>query len=242
MSWFRRTPRLFRTALGPSLHQRVWARLLSHLRYRFLIGIIFLVPILITYIVLTLAFNFLDGVLDEVVVRLFDVNIAGLGIVALILLVYVSGLVVPNFISRGIIRSIESVVSRIPGLRQIYSASRQLVTSVSGQATKGFNRVVMIEYPHPGLWAVGFLMGLTLNEEERTMAVVYIPTSPTPTSGWVAIMDVENVYDTDLPVNTAMQMVLSGGIMVPAQIAKRPLKEFSPGAPLQGPAESQPIP
>lgn len=231
MSWLRRIPHFFRVTFGASLHQRLWARLLSHLRYRFLIGLIFLVPILITYIVLNLAFNFLDGVLGEFVEKIFKVHIAGLGIVALLLLVYTSGLVVPNFISRGAIRGVEGIVSRIPLLRQIYAASRQLVTSISGQATTGFNRVVMIEYPYPGLWTIGFLMGLTTNEENQLQVLVYIPTSPTPTSGWLSILPAERVYDTDLSVNTAMQMVFSGGMMVPAQIEKRPLRELSTPAP-----------
>ena len=223
--------------LGVPVHRWLWARLLSHLQYRLVVGLLVLVPILLTFIVLRLVFDFLDGVLGEEVTQIFGVEVQGLGIVALVLMVYVAGLVVPNFIGRGVVRGAEIVVQQIPVVRQVYRASRFLVMSLSGNATTGFNRVVMIEYPHPGLWALGFLMGLTRNEEGDTLAVVYIPTAPTPTSGWISLLSVESVYDTDVSVNTLMQMVFSGGIMVPAKIEKRPLKEVFPIQPAGKPAE-----
>ena len=224
-------------AIGMPVHRRVWARVLSHFRYRLLVGLLFLVPILLTFLVLRFAFGFLDGVLGDEVNQLFGRDVRGLGIVALVLLVYLSGLAVPNFIGRGVVRGAEIVVQQIPIVRQIYRGSRYLVMSLSGQATTGFNRVVMIQYPHPGLWALGFLMSVTLNEERDSIAVVYIPTAPTPTSGWVALVPVTDVYDTNVSVNALMKIVFSGGIMVPDQIEKRPLQEVLPAQLVKEPAE-----
>ena len=224
-------------AVGGPLRRWVWARLLSHLRYRLLVGFLFLVPILLTFLVLRFAFGFLDGVLGDEVNQLFGRDVRGLGIVALVALVYLSGLAVPNFIGRGVVRGAEIVVQQIPIVRQIYRGSRYLVMSLSGQATTGFNRVVMIEYPRPRLWALGFLMGVTTNEEENSMAVVYIPTAPTPTSGWVALVPIEDVYDTNVPVNALMQIVFSGGIMVPNRVEKRPLEQVLPEELADKPAE-----
>ena len=84
----------------------------------------------------------------------------------------------------------------------------------------GFKRVVMIEYPSSGLWTVGFLTGTVRDETGGVQALVYIPTAPTPYTGWLAIMPFSQVYDTDLSVPDAIKLVLSGGIVAPDVIRK----------------------
>ena len=79
----------------------------------------------------------------------------------------------------------------------------------------------MIEHPRKGAWSIGFLTSMTADESGKPLAIVYIPTAPTPNSGWVAILPSEEVYDTDLSIQSAMTLVLSGGITSPAQINKR---------------------
>ena len=79
----------------------------------------------------------------------------------------------------------------------------------------------MIEYPRVDTWTIGVLTSTTIDENSRVLGVVYIPTAPTPNSGWVAILPMEQVYDTDLSVPIAMRLVLSGGIVAPPQIRKR---------------------
>ena len=76
----------------------------------------------------------------------------------------------------------------------------------------------MIEYPHPGLLAVGFLTGFTTVSPDRTLAIVYVPTAPIPNSGWIAYVPVEEVYDTNLSPAQAMQTVLSSGLEYPDRI------------------------
>ena len=83
--------------------------------------------------------------------------------------------------------------------------------------------MVAIEYPRKGIWTIGFLTNLNIDEKARAMAIVYIPTAPMPNSGWVAVLTVDQVYDTDMTIQDAMQMVLSGGIVAPERISKRPL-------------------
>ena len=186
-------------------------------------GLLLLVPIGITYFILKLLFDTLDGILQPGLEALLGRRIQGLGAVAMILLVYVAGLLGAFFVGKQLIRWGQAVLLRVPVINTVYSAAKQLIESFSGSSTTGFKRVVIIEYPRPGLWSIGFLTGVTKDEHDHPMAIVYIPTAPTPQSGWVAILPVTEVYDTEMSVQEAVRIVLSGGIVAPAQISKRPL-------------------
>ncbi len=216
---------LFKRVADATTSRRRWRGVGAHLRLRFAAGLLLLVPVILTYLILKLVFDFLNELLGVPDVRVFDRAIPGAGILALLLLLYFTGLVGSTFIGRRPIALLQRLLFRIPLVSVIYSASKQLVESFSGKPATGFKRVVVIEYPRPGVWSLGFLTGLTTDEEQRRLAVVYIPTAPLPNSGWVAVLPVEDVYDTDLRVQDAMRMVLSGGILFPRHIAKKPMQE-----------------
>ena len=78
--------------------------------------------------------------------------------------------------------------------------------------------MVLIEYPKAGTWMIGFLTATTITKDGE-MGVVYLPTAPTPNSGWVGVVPIDRVYDVDMSVQQAMSMVLSGGIVTPDEIA-----------------------
>ena len=83
----------------------------------------------------------------------------------------------------------------------------------------------MVEYPRDSVWSIGFLTGFT-EMDGRLHAFVYLPTAPMPNSGWIAVIEAERVFDTDLTAPEAMQAVLSSGLSNPASIARRPLREL----------------
>ena len=118
------------------------------------------------------------------------------------------------------IETAQNVVLRIPIVSSIYSPARQLIASFTGGSGTGFKRVVIVEYPRVGAWTIGFLTGTTVDETGQDLAIVYIPTAPTPNSGWVAIFPAEQVHDTDMKVQMAIRMVLSGGIVTPEKIVR----------------------
>ncbi len=223
---------MVRRALVVSLSRTLWAGLGSHLRYQFVVGLLLLVPLLLTYLVLRFIFDFLDGVLGPMLDTLLNREIPGLGIIVLIMLVYLSGVVVTVVIGRQIFLGMEQVLLSVPGVRQVYAASRQLVTSMGGKTATGLSRVVLIEYPRSGLWAMGFLSCLTTGENGHSIATVYIPTAPLPNSGWVAVLPTSDVYETTLSFNELMQYVFSGGMIFPHRLEKWPLPELSTESPL----------
>ena len=201
---------------------RKW--LVLHVRRSLIAGLLLLVPVALTYLVVVFIFDVVNGVLQPgaenllVLVGHADWAFPGLGLVAAVILIYISGLVIARGLGVKVVRWAQSVTARVPLLGTIYSASRQLVESFSGTGKTGFKRVVMIQYPRKGLWAVGFLTAITTIDTTERLAVVYIPTAPLPNSGWLAIVKPNEVYDTNLTPNEAMQFVFSGGIVSPAKI------------------------
>ena len=192
----------------------------SHFRSAFATGLLVLIPVGITYWVLKLFFDTIDGLLSPLIATIVGQNIPGAGLLILVILVYIVGLVSKNILGRKLIESAQNIVLRIPIINSVYSPARKLIASFTGGHGTGFKRVVIVEYPRVGAWSIGFLTGTTVDESGRALSVVYIPTAPTPNSGWVAIFPAEQVHDTDMNVQMAIRMVLSGGIVTPEKIVR----------------------
>ena len=191
-------------------------------------GVLLLVPIVITFVILKWVWDFIDGVLRPSIETTTGVSFPGLGVAALLLLVYVAGLTWELDLGRRLLGSGQRVLMSLPIVKIVYAPARQLIQSFSGSGPSGFKRVVVIEYPRQGTWMLGFLTSITTAKDGVRMGVVYVPTAPTPNSGWVAILPIDEVYDTQMTVQDAMTMVLSGGIATPEEIAMTEFQEDRP--------------
>jgi len=213
--------------LAKDITHTTWRALLLRLRNTLTAGLLLLIPLLITYWILGVAFRGLDGVFGPLIERVLGMKIPGIGIILLVILVYIAGLLAGNFVGRSLIHTGQRMLMRVPLISYIYDTSKQLIESFSGSTKTGFKRVVMIEYPRAGAWAVGFLTSVTRDETGKSLGIVYIPTAPTPNTGWVALLPLEDIYDTDLSVQDALRLTVSAGIVSPAEVRKTPL-EISP--------------
>ena len=189
-------------------------------------GLLILVPLVITFWVLRLLFNLLDGFLGPLIERTAGRNLPGVGIVALVILVYLIGIIWQRGLGRRLIQMGQQSLLDVPLVGAIYKPARQLIDSFSGTGESGFKRVVVIEYPKADTWMIGFLTATTVGRNNQPMGVVYVPTAPTPNSGWVAVVPMEDIFDTYLSVQEAMSMVLSGGISTPPEIEMRSLSQL----------------
>ncbi|MBI4218741.1 MAG: DUF502 domain-containing protein, partial [Chloroflexi bacterium] len=126
-----------------------------HVRGKLIAGFLILVPILITYGILSFVFNSLDKILQPAIELIFGRSIPGLGFAVIILVAYVAGLIAATYIGRLIIGAVQAGLLRVPVYNTIYSASKQLVESFSGSGRTGFRRVVEFEYPRRGTWTIG---------------------------------------------------------------------------------------
>ena len=207
---------------GPSVGRRFRLRLTTHVRARLIAGFLILIPILITYGVLSFVFNTLDRIPQPVIKLIAGRTVPGLGFAMILTVAYGAGLVMATYGGRWLVRAVQAGLLRVPVYNTVYSASKQLVESFSGSGTTGFRRVVEFEYPRRGTWTIGFLTNTVEHEDGQVMGVVYIPTAPTPNSGYVSIVPLDEVYDLDMPVERSLRFCLSGGIVSPPRLTRRP--------------------
>ena len=191
----------------------------QHISRMILAGFLIMIPFVLTYMFAKFLVDIIDGVLAPYISLFFGgKRIYGLGVLALMIVVYIVGLLSTRYFGRKIGDTIQNFVLRMPVVGSLYSSARRLIESLAGTKdddSTGFKRVVMIEHPRRGMWCIGFLTSIIQVSKSQKMATVYIPTAPTPNSGFVVMVPYNEINDTDLSVQEAMSMVLSGGIIAP---------------------------
>jgi uncharacterized membrane protein len=134
-----------------------------------------------------------------------------------------AGILASNIVGRRVIQFGEWLVGRLPVLRQLYNAAKQAMSSIAGisKTKAAFREVVLVEYPRKGVRTIGFITAEILEADGRKLIAVYLPTTPVPTSGWLILVTEDQIARTNIPVDTAMKMVISGGIASPTEIDAR---------------------
>jgi uncharacterized membrane protein len=139
------------------------------------------------------------------------------GVFALVVLV-LTGLLVTNLIGRRLVIWGEEIVNRIPVVRSVYGGVKSFAESVFSQSNS-FRKVVMIEYPRPGVWSIGFMTAENVPEiSERTgepHVAVYISSALNATAGFLVIVPKRVVVELDMSVDAAMKMIITCGVVVP---------------------------
>lgn len=126
--------------------------------------------------------------------------------------------------------ALSGIAGRIPVVGSIYGVARQAVDAVAASREQAFSRVIFVEWPRPGVRAMGLVTGrCAIPGDDRTMLVVYIATVPNPTSGMLAIVPEEDATDSNMSVEDAMKIIFSGGIVLPeAMKADIPIETPTP--------------
>lgn len=197
---------------------------LHMIRRTLITGLLILLPLFITYVLVAFLFNLFTRVGAPLVIglfRIFGVDPAYPVILLVNLLlslavIFVLGLVGTNIIGRQILAKLEELLFRVPLVGTIYSSAKQVVETFQGPG-RNFQRVVLLEYPRKGVWALGFVSSerrdtLNLYPSENVLSV-YIPTTPNPTSGYLVIVSPDDVKDLDFTVEEAFKFIISGGIV-----------------------------
>ncbi len=169
-------------------------------------------------------FNTLNPVLQELI------NL-GVGLSVPLLGILLIGLMARNIVGRWLLEFGEGTLLRIPLAGSVYKTLKQLLeTFLQGNATR-FRRVVLIEYPREGLYALGFVTGVLGSslaaDFDQTMLSVFIPTAPNPTTGWYAVVPESSVRDIDLSVEDAFRTIISAGIVSPDERTTPSNRSFS---------------
>ena len=198
-----------------------WVWLAKKVRGHFLAGILVAVPVGLTIWIFAWMFTTIDGLLQPVIVQIFGRTIPGVGFGITIALVYLAGVIASNVFGRRVIHSGEAFLARIPVARHIYTGIKQILESFSSPNKTGFMQVVLVEFPRRGTRTIGFITNEESDESGRKLLNVFIPTSPNPTSGFLQIVEEEEVIRTTISVEDALKMVVSGGRVSAKELQER---------------------
>ena len=145
----------------------------------------------------------------------------GLGLLAGVVFLVFVGLLVRNFFGRTLVNWGERILGRIPGVSAVYNSVKQITETVTASNSKSFRKVVMVEYPRKGIWAVGFVSGTTQGQAQDKIGDklinVFLPTTPNPTSGFLLFFPEKDLIELDMTVDQGLKMIISAGIVTPTK-------------------------
>ncbi|MEY4071493.1 MAG: hypothetical protein RL721_2107 [Candidatus Eisenbacteria bacterium] len=193
----------------------------SRLRTWLLTGLLVLAPSTITIWVLFRLLNWVDSLLGRYLVFSFvDYHrIPGLGLLATLLLLLVVGFIATRVGQGPAARLWDRLLLRIPGVGIVYGSTKSLGEAFLNQKEETFRKVVLIQWPHPGIWRVGFLTGhVSPALKERLgadVSCVFVPHTPNPASGFVHYVPKRDVVELDWTVEEGLKVIVSGGVVQP---------------------------
>jgi uncharacterized membrane protein len=221
-----------------------WLRM----RGNFLTGLVVVAPTLLTIYLIWTVITFVDDQIVPWVPGIYNpstylgVNIPGFGVVVFIVFTAIVGYFTKNLFGRQIVLMAENWVERMPIVRSIYNALKQIVETALSQSSTSFKHACLIEYPRRGLWAIAFVSTETKGEivdrtPDEAMMSVFLPTTPNPTSGFLLFVPKQDVVLLDMTVEEAAKLVISAGLVSPptaeeraAQLKRLPGRNGGPGA------------
>ena len=194
------------------------------LRTYLVAGVLVWLPILATIWVVSFLLHIMDRTLLLLPAAyrpqaLVGFALPGLGAVFALAVLLLTGILVTNLIGRRLVIWGEEIVNRIPVVRSVYGGVKSFAESVFSQSNS-FRKVVMIEYPRPGVWSIGFMTAENVPEiSERTgepHAAVYISSALNATAGFLVIVPKRVIVELDMSVDAAMKMIITCGVVVPS--------------------------
>ena len=183
-------------------------------RSKLFAGLATLLPLYLTFIVIRFLFESLEKISGPILKK-FGLDIPGLGIILTIILIYVLGLIVTNFLGRKIFDIGESIVKRVPIVSMIYTTLKQITDTFTKGTTDAFDGVVYIQYPRQGLWTMAFISGESKNKDGIPYFHLFVPTTPNPTSGFFLMIPQADSISTGMTVEEGLKTIISGGLLAP---------------------------
>lgn len=205
---------------------------MSSIRRWLLAGLLVLVPLAITLAVLNWIVGTLDQTLQILPVawhpdRLLGFHIPGFGVLLMLLIVLLMGAITSNFFGKKLVHWGNSLLSRIPIVRSIYSSVKQVSDTLFSENGNAFRKALLVQWPREGVWTIGFLTGQpggdVVNHLPGNYLSVYVPTTPNPTGGYFVMLKQSDCIELKMSVDEALTYVISMGVVAPAKPAVSPV-------------------
>jgi uncharacterized membrane protein len=206
-------PGAFRMSLG------------ARLRTYFFAGVLITAPVSLTIYLAWLFITFVDERVFSVLPPEYNpetylpFSIPGIGLLLALVGMTLIGALTAGIIGRALNGLLESILNRLPVIRSLYGAIKQIMETVLANKSAAFRECVLIEYPRKGMWTLGFITGATKGEVQEKTAEevinVFVPTTPNPTSGFLLFVPVQDIIRLKMPIEDGLKLVVSGGIVTP---------------------------
>jgi len=207
------------------------ASIRKYLGRYFVAGLLTFAPIGITIWATAWIIQRLDNLLLPRVLRLLfpeleePPNLPFVGAIFTLFVILLFGIVARHLFGREIVRLGERLLSRVPVARNIYAAVKQLFDAIFvSDSQTNFRRVVLVEYPRKGVWAIAFTTGAARGPAASAAAPelvnLFVPTTPNPTSGFYLLVPEEDLTPLDISVEEAFKLVMSAGMVAPGDQQK----------------------
>ena len=201
---------------------------LGNFRRFFLTGLLVTAPIIITIYVTWLVITFIDTKVANLLPEYLDFRkalpfqVPGLGLFIVIVVITFIGAITPGLIGRNLLKLGEMILFKTPVIRTIYSSIKQIMETVMSTNSKSFKEVVLVEYPRKNIWVIAFVTSSIKGEIDKSikkadLVSIFVPTTPNPTSGFLLFVSKKDLIYLKMPVEQAVKLVISGGIVVPKQ-------------------------
>lgn len=153
------------------------------------------------------------------------------GAILAILLLLITGFLGANLLGRRLVNLYERILDRIPLVRSVYGSVKHFAEIVFSEDAASFKKVLLIEYPRPGLYSFCFLTSENARQVQKfttdDVLTVFLPTTPNPTSGFMLFVPRKDVIELDMPIDDALKMIISLGVVVPKWHEAHPARELA---------------
>ncbi|NLC76777.1 MAG: DUF502 domain-containing protein [Clostridia bacterium] len=192
---------------------------MANIKKYFITGILAILPLAATIFTINWLFNVTDDFAGDIVALFTRQKVKGLGFLTMIVLVFLTGIFTTNVLGRRLLAYGERLITRMPIAGVIYRTVKQILDAFATGEQNAFQRVVMLEYPRRGIWALAFVTGTSKGEVQEktkdTVINVFLPTTPNPTSGFLLMVPEEDLIYLDMSVEDGIKMIISGGVITP---------------------------
>lgn len=183
-----------------------------------------MLPFVVTGWVIWAVVSFIDANVEPLIpstIQPLVVSIPGSGVLLAIIGLTIVGALAGNLIGRWIVRTADSAIANLPVIRSIYGGAKQVFKQVAAPERTSFKQAVLVEFPKPGSWAIGFITNEDTAEVHQDtgldLVAVYVPQAPIPTSGFLLYLPRESLMPIALPPEDALKRVISLGIIRDAE-------------------------
>ena len=190
----------------------------------FITGLLVLVPVVVTFWVISTLIETLDQSLlllpaEWQPQELFGFSMAGLGAILTLVVIFLTGVIATNIFGQQLILLWEAMLSRVPVVKSIYASVKQVSDTIFSDSGNAFRKALLIEFPRKGSWTIAFLTGEpggdVSNHLQGDFVSVYVPTTPNPTGGYFLMMETKDIVELDMSVDQALKYIISMGTVAP---------------------------